>query len=87
MPPLRIVRRQHLLSQRDLAKKADITPSTVYLIETGRVRPRLKVMRQICEALGVRPQDIDEFRAEIEADPPARRTLAPQDAGQQRRAG
>ena len=66
MASLRQIRRNQLLSQRDLARKARITPSTVYLIEAGRTRPRLKVMRQICEALGVAPQDIDEFRQELE---------------------
>jgi DNA-binding XRE family transcriptional regulator len=66
MPSLRQIRRNQLLSQRDLARKARITPSTVYLIEAGRTRPRLKVMRQICEALAVPPQDVDEFRHELE---------------------
>lgn len=66
MPSLRQIRRNQLLSQRDLARKARITPSTVYLIEAGRTRPRLKVMRQICEALGVAPQEVDEFRLELE---------------------
>jgi DNA-binding XRE family transcriptional regulator len=68
MPSLRQIRRNQLLSQRDLARKARITPSTVYLIEAGRTRPRLKVMRQICEALSVAPTDVDEFRHELEGD-------------------
>jgi DNA-binding XRE family transcriptional regulator len=66
MPSLRQIRRNQLLSQRDLARKARITPSTVYLIEAGRTRPRLKVMRQICEALAVAPHEVDEFRHELE---------------------
>jgi DNA-binding XRE family transcriptional regulator len=65
MAPLEVLRRQRLLSQRDLAQRAGIAQSTVYLIENGRTRPRLKVMRAICQALGVQPTDVDEFRAVI----------------------
>ena len=65
MASLETLRRQRLLSQRDLAEKAKVAHSTVYLIEAGKTRPRLKVMRAICEALGVGPQDVDEFRAAV----------------------
>lgn len=68
MPQLRTVRRHQLLSQRDLAQKARVTIRTVHLIETGRTRPRLKVMRKLCEALGVRPTEVDEFRLTLETD-------------------
>lgn len=68
MASLRTLRRRQLMSQRDLAHKAGVTPSTIYLIEAGRTEPRLKVMRQICEALAVAPHEIDEFRRELEGD-------------------
>jgi DNA-binding XRE family transcriptional regulator len=87
MPLLRIVRRNQLLSQRDLAKKAHITPSTIYLIETGRTRPRLKVMRAICEALAVSPQQIDEFHAELERTPATSHRVEAMDVREQRQAG
>jgi DNA-binding XRE family transcriptional regulator len=70
MATLRGTRRNHLLSQRDLAKKAGITASTVYLIENGRTTPRLSVMRRVCAALAVNPQEIDEFRNELELPQP-----------------
>lgn len=66
MPKLEQVRRQKLLSQQDLANKAGIARSTVFLIEAGRTKPRLSVMRRICEALGVAPGEIDEFKQAIE---------------------
>ena len=66
MARLEQVRRQKLLSQRDLAEKAGIAKSTVFLIEAGRTKPRLSVMRRICEALGVAPDEIDEFKQAIE---------------------
>lgn len=76
MASLRTLRRRQLLSQRDLASKAGLTASTIYLIETGQTRPRLKVMRQICEALGVSPMDVDEFRATLEGSSSAPRRVA-----------
>jgi DNA-binding XRE family transcriptional regulator len=69
MATLRTLRRRQLLSQRDLARKAGVTASTIYLIETGRTEPRLKIMRLICDALGVSPMEIDEFRNSLEAQP------------------
>src|SRR5258707_8283865 len=69
MAPLETVRRRALLTQRELANKAGVTQSTVYLIETGKQpRPSLRVKRSISEALGVAPTDIDEFRASVEAE-------------------
>ena len=66
MPPLALVRRQKLLSQRDLAAEAGVTPSTIYLIENGRSVPRLRTMRAICDALQVEPSEVDEFRSALE---------------------
>lgn len=87
MARLRTLRRQQLLSQRDLAQKANVTPSTIYLIEAGRTRPRLKVMRQICAALGVSPQEIDEFRAELEGPAQAKDTEVAERVRERRQAG
>lgn len=62
MTALRTVRRRHLLSQRDLARVAGVTSSTIYLIEGRKVTPRIKIMRLICEALDIQdPNEIDEF--------------------------
>jgi DNA-binding XRE family transcriptional regulator len=69
MTALRTLRRRQLLSQRDLARKAGVTASTIYLIETGRTEPRLKIMRLICDALNVSPMEIDEFRDSLERQP------------------
>lgn len=62
-------RRNQLLSQRDLAKKAGVTASTIYLIEAGRTTPRLSIMRRLADALHVNPQDIDEFQHAIDHEP------------------
>lgn len=72
MATLREVRQRQGLSQRALATRAGVSLQTVYLIETGRVRPRFAVMREICRVLGVAPQEIDEFRKSLEAPPALR---------------
>ena len=60
--PLASIRRRHLLSQRDLAKKAGVALSTIYLLENGKTeRVTFKVMRSVSQALGVPPQAIAEF--------------------------
>jgi transcriptional regulator with XRE-family HTH domain len=64
MPRLAAVRRRRLLTQRELAKRAGIAPSSVYSIEKGRVVPRVGVVRKIVAALGIEdPAEVDEFRA------------------------
>jgi DNA-binding XRE family transcriptional regulator len=67
MAALEILRRQRLLSQRELAERAGVAESTIHLIEVGRTRPRFRVVRAICETLDVQPADVDEFRGLLEA--------------------
>jgi DNA-binding XRE family transcriptional regulator len=67
LPSLAVLRRRRLLSQRALAQQAGIGTSTIYLIETGKVVPRLVTMQAICTALGLDdPLEVNEFRAAIE---------------------
>jgi len=66
--PLASIRKQKLLSQRDLARKAGVALSTVYLLEAGKTeRVTFKVMRAVSEALGVPAQAIAEFRRAIDS--------------------
>jgi transcriptional regulator with XRE-family HTH domain len=65
--PLRALRAERLLSMRDLARLADVAPSTIYLTEAGRTTPQPAVMRRIATALGVAPHHIAEFRRAVEA--------------------
>lgn len=64
MTSLAELRRRKVWTQADLAKAADVAPSTVHLIERGKgeYRPRFKVIRELSKALGVDPLDVDEFR-------------------------
>jgi DNA-binding XRE family transcriptional regulator len=67
MVSLRELRAERLLSIRELARRASIAPSTIFLIEAGRTVPRQRVARQIAEVLGVDPMTVDELRRHIEA--------------------
>src|SRR3982074_2635089 len=60
---LRNVRVRALLSQRALARRANVAPSTIALLEAGRSSPTpmLETIRRVSDALGVRPSDIIEF--------------------------
>jgi transcriptional regulator with XRE-family HTH domain len=61
--PLATLRKRKLLSQRDLAARAGVALSTVYLLETGKTaRVTFKVMRAVSDALEVPPESIAEFR-------------------------
>jgi transcriptional regulator with XRE-family HTH domain len=66
MAPLKEVRAGQLLTMRELADRAGVVLSTVYLIESGRTVPSFRVIRDLSNALGVRPEDVDEFASAIE---------------------
>lgn len=63
---LNIVRRRQLHSRESLAKAAGVSESTIYLIEKGKTRPRLGVMRKLAAALGIDPMEVDEFRLTVD---------------------
>lgn len=63
---LRHWRTDRLLSIRELATAADVTPKTLTDIEYGRRRPTYETMRSICQALNVDARDIVEFQAALD---------------------
>ena len=66
MTSLREARLQALLSMRQLASKAGVSPTTIYLLESGQHSPHLLTIYKISRALDVEPAEIDEFRSAIE---------------------
>ena len=50
---IKSLRLERLLQQRQLAEKADLAPSMVSQIESGRLTPSLNTLRRIADALGV----------------------------------
>jgi transcriptional regulator with XRE-family HTH domain len=66
--PLATLRRKKLLSQRDLAARAGVALSTIYLLEAGKTeRVTFKVMRKVSDALDTPAETIAEFRRALDA--------------------
>jgi len=55
---LRLVRQQHGISQRALAKKAGVVNSTISLIESGQANPSVGALKRILDAI---PISLGEF--------------------------
>jgi transcriptional regulator with XRE-family HTH domain len=62
MTTLREARLHVLLSMRQLARKAGMSPTTIYLLESGQRSPQLLTIYKLSRALGVAPEEIEEFR-------------------------
>jgi transcriptional regulator with XRE-family HTH domain len=56
-PTLTDARKRAVLSMNELAKKANVSASTIMDIERG-ARPQMRTIRKLAEALGVEPTDI-----------------------------
>lgn len=56
---LKELRKMRFLSQDDLAKKSNITASTINRLERGKQNPRYVTIRKLAKALEVEPKDID----------------------------
>jgi transcriptional regulator with XRE-family HTH domain len=76
MATLRQLRKQRHLTQEQLAVSADVSPSTVYHIEAGKVRLRPSILRRLARALGVDPSEIGIAAADarVPMDPRERGT-------------
>lgn len=57
---LRALREKRFLSHRDLARKADVSPTTVLNLEAGRVEAQRRTIRKLAEALEVDPAELVE---------------------------
>jgi len=57
-PRLRELRTERLMSQRDLAAKAELSPTTIAKIETNRVEPNFGTLRKLCRALDVEASEL-----------------------------
>ena len=55
---LRAARERALLTQVELAARAEIQPLTISRIETDKVEPRYNTIRKLAKALGVDPAEL-----------------------------
>ena len=58
MNPVQELRRQRLLTQRELAEAVGVRLQTVQTWEAGTRYPRPAQLRKLCEVLGVTPADL-----------------------------
>lgn len=63
---LRAVREQAGLSQRALAKRANVTNSTISLIESGKVNPSVGALKRILEGVPIGMSEFFAFEPEPE---------------------
>ncbi len=55
---LRAARERALLTQEELAARADVQPLTISRIETYKVEPRYSTIRKLANALGMDPAEL-----------------------------
>jgi transcriptional regulator with XRE-family HTH domain len=55
---LRQLRRQKVLSMRELEERSGVSYNTVWRLETGRTGAQPRTIRRLAEALGVRPEEL-----------------------------
>jgi transcriptional regulator with XRE-family HTH domain len=53
-----VLRRRKGWTQRDLAREAGVTQTTIVRIEQGTHEPNISTIRKIAEALGVTPAEL-----------------------------
>jgi transcriptional regulator with XRE-family HTH domain len=58
VPRLRTLRLRAALTQRELAERAQLTPSTVHRLENKLQEVRPSTLRKLARALGVKPADL-----------------------------
>ncbi len=67
MITLREARVRQMMSVRALADAAEVSPTTIHLVETGQRTPHFGTMRKIAEVLNLDPREITEFREAMDA--------------------
>ena len=68
LPGLKRARTRKLLTIRELAALAQVTPTTIVELEHGRSEARMSTARKLAEALGVSADELlDEPPGEAEA--------------------
>ncbi len=59
--PLRWHRMTRMMTIVALAAAANVAQKTISDIENGKVVPKLRTVRRLCETLGVSPAEVTEF--------------------------
>src|SRR5229473_846070 len=57
-PRLRAIRLQHGLSLRELARRVDLSPSSISQIETGKMQPSVRTLYALASEFGVTVDEV-----------------------------
>ncbi len=55
---LRELRDERFLSQRELAKASDLSPTTIFKLEANQVEPHPRTIRKLAQALDIDPSKL-----------------------------
>jgi transcriptional regulator with XRE-family HTH domain len=55
---LKTLREEKYLSQRELGKAADVSPTTIFKLEANQAEPQPRTIRKLAKALGVDPSQL-----------------------------
>ena len=58
MERLRELRRQRVLSMRELEEEAGVSYNTIWRLENGKTAAQPRTIRKIAQALGVEPREL-----------------------------
>ena len=63
---LKEVRARRLFTVRALAKQSGVSEASIHSVEQGKWLPSLGTIAKLSEALGVKPEEVEEFKAAID---------------------
>ena len=63
---LRELRVKKLLTAGQLAEKSGVSGAAIFKLERGEHSPSLATIKKLSEALGVNPEEVEEFKAAID---------------------
>lgn len=58
MNGLRQLRERHMITQREVAERANLTITTLSRIENSKVKPSLSTIRNLAKVFDISPQDM-----------------------------
>jgi transcriptional regulator with XRE-family HTH domain len=67
---IRSQRQVNQLSQRELAKLADLSDTYMSQLERGMHEPSIRVLRSVADSLGIRPSQLISYAAGLPIDDP-----------------
>lgn len=77
MNGLQELRKQRMMTQRDVSVRANITVTTLSRIENGKVKPSLATIHSLADVFGLSPQEMRQVIAS--GQPPSQIDMSTED--------